>query len=329
MARLGMNPTRNKQSSYKPREVMVAMLVYIPSLEGYFQQRLEILKVSIQSLLSNTKTSFDFMVLDNGSTENVRTYLKELNDQGSIDYLVLSSRNLGVEGGLKLLANTALGKYIAYTNDDVFYSPGWLQEHLKIMNTFPSVGMVSGAPVGIQSTLADLSLQHLMDQNLSELTVSRTARNSQWEEDWAKSTGRNLDEHQKFIKETPHTLLDYKGVKAVGSANHYQFVAPVSVIKKALPEKWKENLMGGVVELDRAVDRMGYLRLSTPDRYTRHIGNVLSQEIINEAEKMHYSVVGDVQDMQENKHWILRVPGSGRILWPLYRWLFKILHKVS
>ena len=328
MARLGMNPARKKQSLYKPSEVTVAMVVYIPSLEGYFQQRLEILKISIQSLLSNTKTTFDFLVLDNGSTENVKTYLKELNEQGSIDYLVSSSRNLGVEGGLKILANTVLGKYIAYTNDDVFYYPGWLQEHLKIMNTFPDVGMVSGAPVGIQTTLADLSLQHLIDQNLSELTVSRTARNSQWEEDWAESTGRNLDEHQKFIKETPQTLLDYKGVKAVGSANHYQFVAPVSVIKKALPEKWKGNLMGGVVELDRAVDGMGYLRLSTPDRYTRHIGNVLSQEINDEAEKMHYSVVGEVQDIQENVHWILRIPGSGRILWPLYRWLFKILHKV-
>ncbi len=155
MARLGINPARKKQSLYKPHEVTVAMLVYIPSLEGYFQQRLEILKVSIQSLLSNTKTAFDFLVFDNGSSENVRSYLKELNDQGRINYLILSSRNLGVEGGLKILTNSALGKYIAYTNDDVFYYPGWLQEHLKIMNTFPDVGMVSGAPVGIQSTLAN------------------------------------------------------------------------------------------------------------------------------------------------------------------------------
>jgi len=127
----------------------------------FISRALKDISSSIQSLLSNTETSFDFLVLDNGSTEDVRTYLKELNDQGSIDYLVLSSRNLGVEGGLKILANTVLGKYIAYTNDDVFYYPGWLQEHLKIMNTFPDVGMVSGAPVGIQTTLADLSRKPL------------------------------------------------------------------------------------------------------------------------------------------------------------------------
>jgi glycosyltransferase involved in cell wall biosynthesis len=328
MARLGINPARKKQSLYKPHEVTVAMLVYIPSLEGYFQQRLEILKVSIQSLLSNTKTAFDFLVLDNGSSENVRSYLKELNDQGRINYLILSSRNLGVEGGLKVLANSALGKYIAYTNDDVFYYPGWLQEHLKIMNTFPDVGMVSGAPVGIQSTLADDSLIKLMDQNLPELTVSRTARNPQWEEDWAKSTGRNIDEHQSFIKETPHTLLDYKGVMAVGLANHYQFIAPVSVIKKALPDKWRGNLMGGVVELDRTVDRMGYLRLSTKDRYTRHIGNALDDDF----KKVTNELVGkaDISWKESgSRSWITKVPGVRFLLSRVYHWLFRILYNLE
>ncbi len=328
MARLGINPARKKQSLYKPHEVTVAMLVYIPSLEGYFRQRLEILKVSIQSLLSSTKTAFDFLVLDNGSTETVRIYLKELNDQGSIDYLILSSRNLGVEGGIKLLTSTTLGKYIAYTNDDVFYYPGWLQEHLKIMNTFPDVGMVSGAPVGIQSTLADRSLVNLMDQNLPKLTVSRTARNPQWEEDWAKSTGRNLDEHQVFIKETPHTLLEYKGVRAVGSATHYQFLAPVSVIKKALPDDWRGNLMGGVVELDRIVDGMGYLRLSTKERYTRHIGNALDEELKKAAKEL----TGKADKSWKGsgrKSWITQVPGIRFLLRRVYHWLFRVLYNLE
>lgn len=328
MARLGMNPARKKQSLYKPHEVTVAMLVYIPSLEGYFQQRLEILKVSIQSLLANTKTPFDFLVLDNGSTENVKTYLEELNDQGRIDYLVLSSRNLGVEGGLRVLANTALGKYIAYTNDDVFYYPGWLQAQLKILNAFPDVGMVSGTPVGIQSTLADRSLMNLMDQNLPELTVSRTARNPQWEEDWAKSTGRNLDEHQVFIKENPHTLLDYKGVMAVGSANHFQFVGPVSVIKKALPDKWIGKLMGGVAELDRAVDGMGYLRLSTKERYTRHIGNTLDEDFKKAAKEL--IGMADISWKEaERKPWFIKVPGVRFMLSRIYHWLFRVLFNLE
>ncbi len=328
MARLGINPARKKQSLYKPREVTVAMLVYIPSLDGYFQQRLEILKISIQSLLINTKTPFDFLVLDNGSTDHVRSYLKELNDQGRIDYLVLSSRNLGVEGGLKTLANTAPGKYIAYTNDDVYYYSGWLQEHLKIMEAFPEVGMVSGAPVGAQTTLADLSLISLMDQNLPELTVSKTVRNPQWEADWAKSTGRDLDEHQAFIRENPHTLLEYKGVNAVGSATHYQFVAPVSVIKKALPDNWKGNLMGGVVELDRAVDGMGYLRLSTQERFTRHIGNTLDDDLKKAAKELSI-MVGISWKESGRTSWITKMPGVRMLLRRIYHWLFRVLYNLE
>jgi hypothetical protein len=122
--------------------------------------------------------------------------------------------------------------------------------------------------------------------------------------------------------------LTYQGVEAVQSAKHFQFVTPQEVICRAFSSEWSGSLMDGLVSLDESVDNMGYMRLSTPDRYTRHIGNALSQEIINEAEKLGYSVVGDVQDLQEKEHWILRIPGSGRILWPLYRWLFKVLHKV-
>jgi len=87
--------------------------------------------------------------------------------------------------------------------------------------------------------------------------------------------------------------------------------------------------MDGLVELDRAVDNLGFLRLTTPERYSRHIGNTLSAEIIAEGEKMNLSVSGEVPDVKQFQHWLLRIPGSGRILWPLYRWLFKVLHGVN
>lgn len=86
--------------------------------------------------------------------------------------------------------------------------------------------------------------------------------------------------------------------------------------------------MDDLVSLDESVDRMGYLRLCTPTRYTRHIGNALTREIVKEAEALQIPTAGQAQDIQEAEHWLLRIPGSGRILWPMYRWLFKILHRV-
>ena len=60
-----------------------------------------------------------------------------------------------------------------------------------------------------------------------------------------------------------------------------------------------------------------------------HIGNAISPEVLAEAESLGINSAPAVSEIEEKEHWLLRIPGSGRILWPLYRWLFKVLHKVK
>lgn len=329
MTRYGMNPARKENINYTPSKVTAAMVTYIPSLEGYFAHRLDVLKLSLESLIHSLDQQCDIMILNNGSCDQVSDYLESQLTAGRIDYVIHSQRNLGVIGGFKVLFNAIPGDIVAYSDDDVLYYPGWLDAHLKILNLFPRVGMVSGAPVGYSSEHALSSVSKFIANSPSMLEVTEKPRIKEWEEQWAESTGRSVNEHLEAIKKTPNVHLTFQGVEAVQSAKHFQFVTPQEVICQAFSPEWSGSLMDGLVSLDESVDNLGYMRLSTPDRYTRHIGNTLSREIINEAEKLHYSVVGNVQDMQEKRHWLLRIPGSGRILWPLYRWLFKILHKVG
>ena len=54
------------------------MLVYLPHLSGYFKHRFEVLKLSIGSLLRNTRFPYDFLVFDNDSCDEVKKYLREL-----------------------------------------------------------------------------------------------------------------------------------------------------------------------------------------------------------------------------------------------------------
>ena len=82
------------------------------------------------------------------------------------------------------------------------------------------------------------------------------------------------------------TLLEYKGVSAMGSANHFQFVGYREVLKQGLPESWDQRLMGDMVEFDGRLDQLGYLRLSTPGRFVRHIGNTINEELSQEAEAL-------------------------------------------
>ena len=55
MTRIGMNPARNRISDYRPARVTVAMIVYLPHLNGYFQNRLDVVRLSFETLFENTQ----------------------------------------------------------------------------------------------------------------------------------------------------------------------------------------------------------------------------------------------------------------------------------
>ena len=87
--------------------------------------------------------------------------------------------------------------------------------------------------------------------------------------------------------------------------------------------------MGEMNELDDSVDQLGYLRLSTVERYTRHLGNTISPDLHAEAKKMNIEPLGVIPNASYKKHWLLSIPGSGRFLRRLYNILFNILHQID
>jgi glycosyltransferase involved in cell wall biosynthesis len=330
MARIGINPARGKQSAYRPAKITVAMLSYIPHLEGYFRHRLDVLKLALASIKAHTDVPHDLLVFDNGSCRPVVDHLRFLRDEGMIDYLLLSRRNLGKIGAFRILFNAAPGDIVAYADDDIFFYPGWLPAHMNILETFPEVGMVSGIPVRDASERARSALMNFVKNKPSELNVSHTHQLPEvWEADWAVSVGRDPKTHLEKIRNQEEWILTYKDVDAYGSASHFQFLAPKHVIQEALPDEWQGNLMGSMLELDETVDTLGYLRLSTMKRYTRHLGNVLNDEILADAESLGITVDGMGSSKKPKKHWLLKIPGSGRVLRAIYDRLFLMLHQAG
>lgn len=327
MARVGINPARGKDSVYQPTRVSAAVLTYIPHQAGYFKHRLQVLQLTLNSLRANAMVPCDLLVFDNGSCAPVVEYLTGLREAGQIDYLILSKENVGKIGALKILFQAAPGEVIAYSDDDILFYPGWLEPQLALLDGIPNAGMVSGVPVRFAGTYAVSSLERLLETGPSGLEVTRERLIPDgWEIDWAQSTGREPDEHLQSMKNWRELVLRCGDLTAVGSANHFQFIARKEVILKALPEVWTGQLMGAMVEMDEAIDESGYLRLSTAQRYTRHLGNVLSPGVIEEAEALGIRVDGNGVDMQRRPHWLMRLPGSRRVLRGLYDRLFRVLH---
>ena len=285
MARVGINPARNRVTSYRPARVTVAVLACVPYMDGYFRDRLQVLKLSLGSLLKHTDGPYDLLVMDNGSCAEAKSYLQALQDVRALRYLFTSAENIGKVGALKLMFRAAPGEVIAYADDDIFFYPGWLQAHLSLLDGFPNVGMVSGCAV---RTLFDHGTQSNLHLAASDPEVRLTRGQhipETWEHEWAESYGRDPAAHLEAIRSMEDMSLEYRGLTAFAIANHNQFVSPKSVMLQALPETWSGRLMGEMNELDNAVDGAGHLRLSTMERTTKHIGNLISPAMAEEASR--------------------------------------------
>jgi len=330
MARFGVSPTRGKTTDYLPSRVTVAVLTFIPELEGYFRHRMDVLRACLESILKHTDPPHDLMVFDNGSCPEVVDYLQALHQAGEIDFLLLSAKNVGKIGALQVMFNAAPGELIAYCDDDILFYPGWLQAHLDIFDAFPDVGMVSGAPVRNAAGHALRSNQAVIDRPLAGMLVEGGRWiPDEWERDWALSTSRDPEAHLDATRDQQDVRLVFGGVSAFAAANHYQYLAPKQVLLKAMPDEWTGKLMGHMIELDEAIDAQGCLRLSTTKRFTRHLGNVISPELAGEIRRMGIDVSGAEVAHLPKPHWLVRIPRVRPVLNWIYGRLYEILHNVK
>ena len=320
VTRIGMNPARHRVSDYTPARVTVAMLVYLPHLTGYFQHRFDVVKLSVASLLNNTELNYDLLIFDNGSCEEVKVWLRMLEETGSVRFLFSSSENIGKLNALRLLVGASPGELIAYTDDDTFFYPGWLSAHVELLDAFPKVGMVSGSP---ERTLFDHGIQSniRLAQSDPEVSMSYGKRISeQWEREWAIALGNDPEDFLQQIHDMEDIVVERGGVSAYATACHNQFLSPKSVMHKFLQGQWTGRLMGGLNELDNAIDTAGYLRLTTINRTTRLIGNVVSSELIKEANRFNIQVEGHVWQASPTRRGGL---GAELMNWRPIHWLLQ------
>jgi glycosyltransferase involved in cell wall biosynthesis len=329
MPRIGWNPARGQTSAYRPPRVTLAVLTYLPEQTGYFQHRLDVTRLCLESLIRNTPPPYDLLVFDNGSCGPLVDYLRSLRDAGRVHYLILSERNIGKLGALKLIARFAPGEVLAYTDDDVFFLPGWLEAHLRILDTYPNAAQVTGfyfrplAAYGIQSTLA-----------FAESGQAQARRGylipPDMEQHYIDSMGRTADSYTNEVAGLEDVLLDYRGVQAYVSAGHHQFVARREAILQALPQTWEGHLMGRMRDMDAAVDRLGYLRLSTAEYRTRLLGNALSPEMV--ALAAQYGIAAAAPTVYRPRGWVRRVLRWRLVqaaAYKIYQLMFQIINSRS
>lgn len=277
--RKGQNPAKFVNTVAKPAKITVAVLSYIPFLSGYYSESLNILKLCINSLYKETNYEFDVLVFDNGSCNEVTTYLLEEYKFKRIQFLILSEKNLGKGGAWNVIFNAAQGDYIVYLDSDVIFRDNWLTESMKIMSIFPNVGMVTARPFYSKKEYLTATLDWTNNKN--DVIIEK-GKLIPWNDflDFNLSLGQNVDQIKQDYENIIFERITYKGLMAIAGASHWQFLTKKEIIQKFLPFDM-DRPMGLVKQLDEKINHAGYLRLMLDRPYADNLSNTLTVPNLN------------------------------------------------
>jgi glycosyltransferase involved in cell wall biosynthesis len=271
--RKGQNPAKFVKDVARAERITVALLNYIPFLSGFYAETLDVLKVSLESMRNDAGLPFDLMVLDNGSCEEVRDFLVNEKDEGRIQYLILSEKNMGKGGAWNVMLTGAPGEIIAYTDADVLFFPKWLSRSVEILETFPNVGMVTARPFRTPPEFYETTLKWARDAEHAKLEEGQFIP---WDTflEFNLSLGQTEEENKNVYAETKDWRIQYKGVTAIAGASHWQFTAYKSTLGQFLPFDM-DKPMGQVRQLDKRMNDAGLLRLMVSDPLAMNMSNTL------------------------------------------------------
>ena len=340
MARLGQNPLKWISENDRVEDVTVITIVHIPELSGFWKNSLDVLKVCFNSLIENTKESFDLIVWDNGSCKEVKDFLKNFHEAGKIQSLIFSGYNLRKIGALNHLLNIAPGKYISYADSDVFFKRNWLTESLKILNDFPETGMVSGIPtIDKMKEFYESTFKGI--EKASNLIVDKGDNliPKQYIDAHRLSIGKTKKEYFNSIENRLDIRITRNGLSAFVSAQDFQFTTTKDVIKKILPlDNFSKDLYYDPIYspvFESKINDLGYWRLSTSKYLIHHIGNNLDKlnEELELTSQGRYKLKSNHSETVPEKRSKMKIrlyrhPLVRRSLKSIYSKIYKLLYEI-
>jgi glycosyltransferase involved in cell wall biosynthesis len=112
---------------------LVSIIMPVYNAESY-------IKEAIQSILNQTFTDFEFIIIDDGSTDNSLKIIKSFKDNRI--KIIKNKGNLGLIKTLNKGINLAQGRYIARMDADDIAMPERLEKQMAFLKENPDYGLV-------------------------------------------------------------------------------------------------------------------------------------------------------------------------------------------
>ena len=149
-----------------PHNPTVSVIVPVYNVERYVVQ-------TLQSILAQTYTDFELIVVDDGSTDNSLDICRTFNDKR---VRIVQQANRGLAGARNTGIRQAQGEYLAFLDSDDLWQPNKLACHVEHLAKSPQVGVSfsrssfiddDGHPLGIHQMpkLTDITPGYLFCRN--------------------------------------------------------------------------------------------------------------------------------------------------------------------
>ncbi len=99
---------------------------------------------TLQSLLEQKYQDFELVVCIDGSKDNSLEVVNSFKDKFKNTTILINENNLGLGPTMNRLVSISRGEYIAVAEQDDFYYPERLQLQVEVLDSKPTVGLVSG-----------------------------------------------------------------------------------------------------------------------------------------------------------------------------------------
>lgn len=116
-------------------EPLVSVVMSVYNRESYIVE-------AVKSILDQTFSDFEFIIVDDGSTDNTWNLLKSFKDDRL--RLLRNDVNIGISRSVNKAIGLASGKYVARMDSDDISLPSRLQDQVDFLVNNPDCGIVGG-----------------------------------------------------------------------------------------------------------------------------------------------------------------------------------------
>lgn len=149
-----------KNTSNNP---LVSVIMPVYNAEKYVGQ-------SIESILNQIYNKFEFIIVDDASTDSTSNILKDFKKKDKRIVVIRNIKNLGVTKSLNRVLEEAHGKYIIRMDADDWAYPNRFGLQVKLMEKNPDV-VVSGSNIEVCDS--KLKVKHVRKYHQGDTTIRR------------------------------------------------------------------------------------------------------------------------------------------------------------